>query len=102
MLDHTEDGIVACDSLEDLMKAIRPPRPVIIMVQAGAAVDEQIALLRGVMSANDIVIDSNTVFGDGPDGNDAAFSANILRLAHSALFGVLAAAFPFAFWSLHT
>ena len=47
-----------CDTIEALAAAIRPPRPVIIMVQAGAAVDEQIAHLRGVLSANDIVIDA--------------------------------------------
>lgn len=57
--------IVPCDTLADLAAAIRPPRPVIIMVQAGAAVDEQIALLRDVLSANDIVIDAgNANFRD--------------------------------------
>jgi 6-phosphogluconate dehydrogenase len=59
------DMIVPCDTIEDLAAAIRPPRPVIIMVQAGAAVDEQIAHLRGVLSADDIMIDAgNANFRD--------------------------------------
>lgn len=59
------DRIVPCASIADLAAAIRPPRPVIVMVQAGAAVDEQIALLRPVLSANDIIIDAgNANFHD--------------------------------------
>ena len=60
-----KDMIVPCDTIEALAAAIRPPRPVIIMVQAGSAVDEQIAALRGVLSANDIIIDAgNADFND--------------------------------------
>ena len=60
-----KDMIVPCDTIEALAAAIRPPRPVIIMVQAGSAVDEQIAHLRGVLSANDIMIDAgNANFRD--------------------------------------
>jgi 6-phosphogluconate dehydrogenase len=50
--------IIPCKTLADLSAAIRPPRPVIIMVKAGEAVDEQIAKLREVMTANDIIIDA--------------------------------------------
>ena len=51
--------------MAELAAAIRPPRPVIIMVQAGKPVDEQIALLRGVLAANDIIIDAgNANFRD--------------------------------------
>ena len=54
-----------CETFEELAAAIRPPSPVIIMVQAGEPVDEQIAQLRGVLSANDIVIDAgNANFRD--------------------------------------
>lgn len=58
-------NIVPCYTIADLAAAIRPPRPVIVMVQAGKAVDEQIALLRGVLSDNDIIIDAgNANFRD--------------------------------------
>ena len=57
--------VVPCHTIEEFVAAIRPPRPVIIMVQAGAAVDEQIAALRGRMTANDIIIDAgNANFRD--------------------------------------
>ncbi len=57
--------LVPCKSLEDLVAAIKPPRPIILMVQAGEAVDAQIAELRGLMSENDIIIDAgNTNFRD--------------------------------------
>lgn len=60
-----KDRIVPCHTIEALAEAIRPPRPVIVMVQAGKAVDEQIALLRGVLSARDIIIDAgNANFRD--------------------------------------
>ncbi len=59
------DMVVPCDTIEDLATAIEPPRPVIIMTQAGKPVDEQIALLRGVLSADDIIIDAgNANFRD--------------------------------------
>ncbi|WP_274626657.1 NADP-dependent phosphogluconate dehydrogenase [Arvimicrobium flavum] len=59
------DMIVPCETIEELAKAIRPPRPIILMVQAGAAVDEQIAHLKPVLQANDIIIDAgNANFRD--------------------------------------
>jgi 6-phosphogluconate dehydrogenase len=59
------DRIVPCHSLAELADAIRPPRPVIIMVLAGKPVDEQIAALRGELAANDIIIDAgNANFHD--------------------------------------
>jgi 6-phosphogluconate dehydrogenase len=57
--------IVPCHSLEELAAAIKPPRPIILMVVAGQVVDEQIAMLRKVLSANDIIIDAgNADFND--------------------------------------
>ncbi len=57
--------IVPCESLEALAAAIKPPRPVIIMTLAGKPVDDQIAALRGILSANDIIIDAgNANFRD--------------------------------------
>ena len=60
-----QNMVVPCETMAELAAAIRPPRPIIIMVLAGKPVDEQIALLRGVLSANDIVIDAgNANFRD--------------------------------------
>jgi 6-phosphogluconate dehydrogenase len=57
--------IVPCRTLADLAAAIRPPRPVILLVKAGEAVDEQINGLCEVLERNDIVIDAgNTRYQD--------------------------------------
>lgn len=57
--------IVPCASLKELVAQIRPPRPILMMVQAGKAVDEQIRALRECLSAGDIVIDGgNANFRD--------------------------------------
>src|SRR3954452_7162851 len=57
--------IVPTKSIADLVAAITPPRPIILMVQAGKAVDEQIALLKPVLAERDIVVDAgNANFHD--------------------------------------
>jgi len=59
------DQIVPCETMAELIAAIRPPRPVILMIKAGEPVDSQIAALRALMSANDIIIDAgNANFRD--------------------------------------
>ena len=59
------DRVTACATLEDFVAAIRPPRPVIIMVKAGEPVDQQIAALKPLLEANDIIIDAgNANFRD--------------------------------------
>lgn len=58
-------NIVPCASLAELVAQIRPPRPIILMVQAGKAVDEQIEGLRSMLSRDDIIIDAgNANFRD--------------------------------------
>ncbi len=58
-------NIVPCTSLKELAAQIRPPRPIILMVQAGKAVDEQIRGLREFLSEGDIIIDGgNANFRD--------------------------------------
>ena len=58
-------NLIPCTKLKDLVAAIRPPRPIIIMVKAGAPVDETIAALRPLLAERDIVIDAgNANFRD--------------------------------------
>ena len=59
------DRIIPCKTMEQFAAAIRPPRPVIIMVQAGAPVDQVIEGLKKDLSAGDIIIDAgNANFRD--------------------------------------
>ena len=59
------DRIIGCESIEAFVAAIRPPRPIIIMIKAGDPVDQQIEALRPLLSQGDIVIDAgNANFRD--------------------------------------
>ena len=67
---HAEAGslasqIVPCKTIEEFVAAIRPPRPIIIMIKAGDAVDQQMAHLQPFLSGGDIMIDAgNANFRD--------------------------------------
>jgi 6-phosphogluconate dehydrogenase len=57
--------LVPCKTLAELAEAVDPPRPVVIMVKAGPAVDEQAAALAPHMAKRDILIDcGNANFRD--------------------------------------
>ena len=45
-------------TLEEFVAAIRPPRAIILMVPAGPVVDQQIAHLRPLLEAGDLIIDA--------------------------------------------
>jgi 6-phosphogluconate dehydrogenase len=49
--------IVGSDSPQDFVSKLRTPRKIIILVQAGAPVDETIATLSEYLEPNDIIID---------------------------------------------
>lgn len=57
--------IIPCTSLSEFVSSIERPRPVILLVKAGDPVDLQIALLKPLLEAGDIIIDSgNANFRD--------------------------------------
>ncbi len=57
--------IVPCETLADLVAAMAPPRAIILMVPAGQAVDDQLAVLAPLLGAEDLVIDAgNANFHD--------------------------------------
>lgn len=56
--EHSSEGnFVACKDLKDLHKALEPPRPILLMVKAGKAVDAVIADLVPHLDKGDIIID---------------------------------------------
>jgi 6-phosphogluconate dehydrogenase len=58
-------NLVPCKTLVELAAAVDPPRPIVIMVKAGPAVDEQAAVLTPHMAKGDILIDAgNANFRD--------------------------------------
>jgi 6-phosphogluconate dehydrogenase len=58
-------NLVPCRTLTELAEAVRPPRPIVIMVKAGEAVDEQAEILAAHLGPGDILIDAgNANFRD--------------------------------------
>ncbi len=70
--------ITACETLEDLVQAIKPPRAIILMVPAGDPVDAQIAALRPLLGPDDMII----------DGGNANFHDTNRRAAEAVKAGV--------------
>jgi 6-phosphogluconate dehydrogenase len=59
------DRIVPTDTLAALVAAMAPPRAIILMVPAGPAVDDQLAVLAPLLDPEDLVIDAgNANFHD--------------------------------------
>jgi 6-phosphogluconate dehydrogenase len=57
--------IIPCETIEEFVAAIRPPRPIIIMIKAGEPVDQQMEILKPHLNAGDIMIDAgNANFRD--------------------------------------
>jgi len=58
-------NIVGCHTLEELVASLNSPRKVMLMVKAGPAVDDFIALLLPHLAKGDVIIDGgNTFFPD--------------------------------------
>ncbi len=62
---HPEAGFVVCESLADLVSAVARPRVIVLLVPAGAPVDEALAGLSGLLERDDVVVDAgNSLFHD--------------------------------------
>jgi 6-phosphogluconate dehydrogenase len=62
---HPEAGLRVCETLEQLVAALAPPRRIVLMVPAGPVVDAMIDALDPLLGAEDVVIDGgNSLFTD--------------------------------------
>ena len=52
------ERLTPCATLEALVAALKPPRAVILMVPAGAPVDQMIAAIRPLLDTDDLIIDA--------------------------------------------
>ncbi len=64
-----------CYSLEELLAALEPPRRVMLMVDAGKAVDAVLGGLDPLLQAGDIVIDGGNSYFKDTDRRSAALGA---------------------------
>lgn len=88
MAAHGSEGhFIACKTLEELVAALTPPRPIVLMVKAGEAVDEMIAQLRPLLSEGDILIDAGNSHYKDTDRRVAELSAAKLRFVGMGVSG---------------
>ncbi len=72
------DRLVDCADLPALVERVRPPRLVLMIIKAGAAVDQQIAAVAPLLTPGDVLI----------DGGNANFRDTIRRCDVPALAGI--------------
>lgn len=71
-------GLVPCESLEDFVAAIKEPRAIVLMLPAGEVLDQQIAVLRGMLGPDDLIIDAgNANFHDTNRRTEEAKAAGV-------------------------
>lgn len=76
--------IIPTKSLADLVAALPPPRAIILMVPAGAAVDDQLDALAPFLGPDDLVIDAgNANFHDTNRRNSAGLSFRFMGIGVS-------------------
>lgn len=82
-----EGNFVACKTLEELVAALTPPRPIVLMVKAGEAVDEMITQLKPYISAGDILIDAGNSHFKDTDRRVAELASQNLRFVGMGVSG---------------
>ena len=65
-------GLIGCGTLDELVSHLRPPRPVLLMVKAGAPVDQQIEALLPLLQPGDILMDGGNANYHDTRRRDAA------------------------------
>ncbi len=70
---HPEAAFVACESIGELVAALARPRTIVLLVPAGAPVDEALAALAPRLERDDVVVDAgNSFFRDTDRRAEAA------------------------------
>jgi 6-phosphogluconate dehydrogenase len=63
--NHPEAGFIGCETMGSLVRAVRRPRRLVLMVPAGRPVDDALDVLDPLLEADDIVVDAgNSLFSD--------------------------------------
>ncbi|MEQ8763774.1 MAG: NADP-dependent phosphogluconate dehydrogenase [Planctomycetota bacterium] len=61
-IEKEHDRFVGCETLEDVVSALSTPRSLLLMVPAGAPVDDMIEKLVPLLSPGDLIIDGGNSF----------------------------------------
>jgi len=79
--------VVPCATLEDLIGALRSPRAIILMVQAGAATDDQIEALVPLLAPGDLIVDGGNARYQDTIRRERRLRALGLRLLGTGISG---------------
>ena len=79
--------IVPCSSLADLVGALVRPRAIILMIQAGAATDEQIEGLVPLLEPGDVIVDGGNARYQDTMRRERALAERGLRLLGTGISG---------------
>ena len=85
--DARSRPIAPCATLEDLVGALRAPRAIILMVQAGAATDDQIAALAPLLEPGDVIVDGGNARYQDTMRRERALGERGLRLLGTGISG---------------
>lgn len=97
VLEHPHPNLMPFYTLESFVSALKRPRRVMLMIQAGAPVDAVIDQLLPLLATGDILLDGGNSFLKTPDGEAGCFpkkASNTLALAFPAERKAPAAAPP--------
>ena len=79
--------LVGCDTLEEFVQSLTRPRKIMVMVKAGAPVDQVIEQLVPLLDKDDIVIDGGNSLYTDTERRDAAMTAKGLRFIGAGVSG---------------
>jgi 6-phosphogluconate dehydrogenase len=87
VLRHPGRALRACPSLVDFVASLDRPRKILVMVQAGAAVDAVIEQLLPLLARDDIVVDCGNSLYTDTERRDAWLSGHGLRFVGAGVSG---------------
>jgi len=85
----TESGgtLIATSSLADLVGRLTRPRKILMMIKAGAAIDQVMGNLQPLLDAGDIVIDGGNSWYEDTQRREKAFAAHGLHFVGAGVSG---------------
>jgi 6-phosphogluconate dehydrogenase len=84
---HPGRALQACATLAEFVESLERPRKVLVMVQAGAAVDAVIEQLLPLLAHDDIVVDCGNSLYTDTERRDAWLSSHGLRFVGAGVSG---------------
>ena len=87
VLRHPGRALQACATLAEFVESLERPRKVLVMVQAGAAVDAVIEQLLPLLAHDDIVVDCGNSLYTDTERRDAWLSSHGLRFVGAGVSG---------------